>query len=97
MALGKPVVHSHIGGAAEMIRPGENGFLFPVGDTQALVERLAALAPRETRRRAGLAARATVEARFSESAMIERYESLLLELNSARSNRGNLRTNAPAH
>jgi len=40
MALGRPVVHSHIGGAPEMIRPGENGFLFPVGDTEALVDRL---------------------------------------------------------
>jgi glycosyltransferase involved in cell wall biosynthesis len=97
MALERPVVHSDIGGAAEMIRPGENGFLFPVGDTGALVERLAALAGEEARRRMGVAARATVEQRFSERAMVDRYETLLLDLESARRNRENLRTSAPAH
>ena len=37
MALGRPVVLSEIGGAAEMVRPEENGFLFPAHDTPALV------------------------------------------------------------
>jgi len=80
MALGRPVVHSDIGGAAEMIRPGENGFLFPVGDTEALVDRLARLADRAGRERMGGKARETVEARFSEHAMVDRYERLLLDL-----------------
>ena len=97
MALSKPVVHSDIGGAAEMIRPGENGYLFPVGDTQALVARLAALASPEPRRRMGGAARATVEAHFGERAMVDRYETLLLDLESTRRNRGNVRTSATAH
>jgi glycosyltransferase involved in cell wall biosynthesis len=97
MALAKPVVHSDIGGAAEMIRPGDNGFLFPVGDTHALVARLEALASGEARRRMGAAARATIEARFGERAMIDRYEMLLLDLESTRRNRGNVRRSAPAH
>jgi glycosyltransferase involved in cell wall biosynthesis len=80
MALGKPVVHSDIGGAAEMIRPGENGFLFPVGDTEALVDRLTRLSDRADRERMGRKARETVEARFSERAMVDRYERLLLDL-----------------
>jgi glycosyltransferase involved in cell wall biosynthesis len=80
MALGRPVVQSEIGGAAEMTRPGENGFLFPVGDTGALVERLAGLADPAARRRMGEAARATVESRFSERSMVERYERALTEL-----------------
>ncbi len=80
MALGRPVVHSDIGGAAEMIRPGENGFLFPVGDTEALVDRLARLSHRADRERMGRKARETVEARFSERAMVDRYERLLLDL-----------------
>jgi glycosyltransferase involved in cell wall biosynthesis len=80
MALGRPVVHSDIGGAAEMIRPGENGFLFPVGDTEALVDRLARLSHRADRERMGRNARETVEARFSERAMVDRYERLLLDL-----------------
>jgi glycosyltransferase involved in cell wall biosynthesis len=80
MALGKPVVHSDIGGAAEMIRPGENGFLFPVGNTEALVDRLTRLSDRADRERMGRKARETVEARFSERAMVDRYERLLLDL-----------------
>ena len=46
MALGRPVVHSDVGGASEMIVSGCNGFLFPVGDTGALVDKLAILADR---------------------------------------------------
>ncbi len=85
MALARPVVQSEIGGAAEMTVTGENGALFPVGDTQALVERLAALADPAARRRMGEAARATVEDRFSERAMVERYEQRLIEMESERS------------
>src|SRR5262249_12325673 len=46
MALSRPVVHSEVGGAAEMIAPGRTGFLFPPGDTEALVGKLAILADR---------------------------------------------------
>lgn len=99
MALGKPVVHSEVGGAAEMIQPGENGFLFPVGDTEALVDRLTRLLNRVDRERMGRRARETVETRFSEHAMVDRYERVLVHLcrtadpaNQARS----VRTIAPA-
>ncbi len=80
MAMCKPVVHSDVGGAAEMIRPGEDGFLFPVGDTSALVHKLAILADRAVSTRMGRSARAAVERRFSETKMIDRYERLLLDL-----------------
>jgi glycosyltransferase involved in cell wall biosynthesis len=80
MAMGKPVVQSDVGGAAEMIVPGRNGFLFPVGDTRAYTDRLAMLADREVSVRMGREARATVEARFSEETMVDRYEQLLLDL-----------------
>ena len=85
MAMGKPFVHSDVGGAAEMIRPGEDGFLFPVGDTGALVERLARLADPALRERMGNRARARVEALFSEKTMVDRYEGLLLDLCRVRS------------
>ena len=85
MALGKPVVHSHIGGAAEMILPGENGFLFPVGDTKAFVDKLAILADRAVSRRMGNNAREVVERLFSERKMVDRYERMLLELCGVRS------------
>ncbi|MEO8007839.1 MAG: glycosyltransferase family 4 protein [Betaproteobacteria bacterium] len=79
MALGKPVVHSEVGGAGEMIFPGRNGFLFPVGDTKALVDRLVILADRTVSRRMGKAAREVVETLFSEKTMVDRYEKVLLQ------------------
>jgi glycosyltransferase involved in cell wall biosynthesis len=84
MALHKPVVHSDVGGASEMIVPGWNGSLFPVGDTDALVEQLRLLSDRAVSRTMGNNARAMVEARFSEDTMVERYEQTVLELARAR-------------
>lgn len=80
MALGLPVVLSEVGGAAEMVRPGVNGFLFPVGDTGALVERLAQLVDPAERERMGNEARARMEALFSETTMVDRYAQLLVDL-----------------
>jgi glycosyltransferase involved in cell wall biosynthesis len=80
MALSRPVVHSDVGGAAEMIDPGHNGFLFPVGDGRALVDRLSILADRGVSARMGRNAREVVERRFSERTMVDRYERLVLEL-----------------
>ena len=97
MALGRPVVHPAVGGAAEMIHSGHEGWLFPVGDTATLVERLAALADPLARTRMGENARATVVARFSERAMVERYEQLLAELATPRSKSAQLRNRATAH
>jgi len=97
LALGLPVVQPDVGGAAEMMEQGEEGFLFPVGDTAALVERLAALADPTARARMGRAARERVERSFSERVMVERYERLLAELASTRSKRAQLRKRAEAH
>jgi glycosyltransferase involved in cell wall biosynthesis len=91
------VVQSELGGAAEMTVPGESGYLFPVGDTRALIERLAALADERERRRMGRAARAAVERRFSERAMVDGYQILLQELETERNRRGNLQRPAGAH
>jgi glycosyltransferase involved in cell wall biosynthesis len=97
MALARPVVQSEMGGAAEMTQPGETGYLFPVGDTRALIERLAALADPEARSRMGRAARASVERSFSERTMVERYERMLQELETERNARANIRRTAGAH
>ena len=80
MALGNPVVLSEIGGAAEMVFPGYNGFLFPAGDTAALVENLAVFAEPGKAASMGSNARAVVETRFSEAIMVDRYQKTLLEL-----------------
>jgi glycosyltransferase involved in cell wall biosynthesis len=97
MAMARPVVHADLGGAAEMITHGHDGFLFPVGDTRALVERLAQLADPRVRSRIGAAAREGVVARFAEQAMVERYEQLFLELQTARSTRETPTRPAGAH
>jgi glycosyltransferase involved in cell wall biosynthesis len=39
-ALGTPVLVSNVEGMAPLIEPGRNGFTFPMGDAQALAERL---------------------------------------------------------
>src|SRR3954469_6940391 len=80
MALGRPMVLSDIGGAAEMIDPGGNGYLFPAGDTAALIQKLSILADRSLSARMGGSAREKVEAVFSEEEMIDRYEQTLQEL-----------------
>jgi glycosyltransferase involved in cell wall biosynthesis len=80
MAMSRPVVHADLGGASEMIVSGHNGYLFPVGDTASLVERLRQLADPVRAARLGGNARRRVEERFSETAMVTRYEQLLVEL-----------------
>jgi glycosyltransferase involved in cell wall biosynthesis len=88
MALGRPVVHSNVGGAAELVVPGRNGFLFPVGDTEALVHKLALLREPALARHMGDAARERVEERFSEASMVVRYEQVLSEVSRASAGRG---------
>lgn len=76
MAMGRAVVLSDVGGAAEMVVPGCNGLLFPPRDTAAYVERLAALSDFESARRMGANARRMVEQRFAVNTMVDRYEQL---------------------
>ncbi len=80
MAMGKPVIHSDLGGAAELIANGENGYVFPVGDTAALIEKLAVLSDSAVARSMGVNARNIVKTHFSETTMVDRYERLLREL-----------------
>jgi glycosyltransferase involved in cell wall biosynthesis len=80
MALSRPVVHSDVGGAAEMIASGRTGFLFPAGNTESFVEKLAILADRTVSRQMGREARVTVETLFSEKTMVDRYERTLEEI-----------------
>jgi glycosyltransferase involved in cell wall biosynthesis len=80
MAMGKPVVLSDVGGAAEMIEPGWNGLLFPSRDTDAFVDRLAALSDLDAARRMGANARRLVELRFNTACMVDRYEDMLAGL-----------------
>ncbi len=80
MAMRRPVIHSEVGGAAEMIVPDHNGLLFPVGNTAALVKALVTLANPVEAKRMGENARAIVEQHFTEETMINRYEEILRSL-----------------
>jgi len=87
MALSRPVLHSDVGSAAEIIDAGYNGFLFPANDTAAFVACLRQLVDPSVRRAVGARARAAVERRFSERRMIERYENLLIDLTTSSDDR----------
>ena len=52
MAVGKPIIASDIGGIPELVVPGENGILVPVGETAGWEEAIARLCrdPGERRR-----------------------------------------------
>ena len=41
MALRRPVLTTYVAGIPELVRPGENGWLFPAGDIDALTDALA--------------------------------------------------------
>lgn len=80
MMRGIPVIASHRGVAAEVIRQGENGLLVPCDDPGAVADAISALidAP-EVRRRLGDAGRTSVDGRFSLPAVTRAYERCYLE------------------
>jgi glycosyltransferase involved in cell wall biosynthesis len=80
MAMGKPVVMTDVGGASEQVVPGENGFLFQLGDVFALAGHIAQLADRPRRQQMGRRARSTVAEKFSLGVMVGAYERLFMEL-----------------
>lgn len=72
MAAGLPIVATPVGAVPEMVSDGESGFLVPVGDVEALADRIERLvADPALRRRMGTAAAATA-ARDYDFAGIER-------------------------
>ena len=73
LSLGKPMVMSETGGAAELVRPGAHGFLFPPGDIEALTNHLAALTCAPMRARLGEAGARRVRERFTVQGMAERF------------------------
>ncbi len=80
MAMGLPVVVSNVGGAAEIVLPGETGFLFPVGDTMSLVSSIETMSDPLKREAFGRAASKFVAANFAADRMLESYRVFLSEL-----------------
>jgi glycosyltransferase involved in cell wall biosynthesis len=73
MCMAKPMVMSLTGGAAELLTPGEHGFLFEPGDIDALTRHLTALASPTLRRRMADAAARRVREHFTLRSMTDRF------------------------
>jgi L-malate glycosyltransferase len=80
MAMGLPVVVSNVGGAAEIVLPGETGFLFPAGDTMSLVSSIEMMRNPVKRKAIGSAASEFVAANFAVDRMLENYKTFLSAL-----------------
>ena len=74
---GLPVVCSNVGGNSEAVSDGENGFVYPVGNTEALAEAVRALAEDvELRHKMGELAKQNAEREFDMARMVEAHQSL---------------------
>ena len=75
LAAARPVVATRAGGTGTVVRNGESGYLEAIGDTQALADRLAALARDPAlRERMGAAGAEDVRARFAVGRMADEVE-----------------------
>lgn len=78
MAMGLPVILSAIGGAAEMVEVGRNGFLYSPGDVTELAGHIAALAgDAGLTRKMGRAAMTQVQGSLGFTRMVDEYRTLL--------------------
>jgi glycosyltransferase involved in cell wall biosynthesis len=78
MAAGVPVVAADAGGAREIIRPGENGFLARTNDVASYIEKLSLLYPRTPAVEKIIAnARATVAEKFTVERVYRDFDQLL--------------------
>jgi len=74
MAAGVPLIGSDVGGIPFMIRDGENGLVFPGGDSRALEARLRELLSNsDERRRMGENGYARAHSELSETVYVERF------------------------
>ena len=74
MAHGIPIVATRVGGNPELVQDGLNGYLVPVLDTRALVDRIVELLrDRELREKMGREGRSIAEGRFRVSAAAHRH------------------------
>ena len=77
LAAARPVVATRAGGTGTVVRNGESGYLEAIGDTQALADRLAALARDPAlRERMGEAGAEDVRARFAVGRMADEVEAI---------------------
>jgi glycosyltransferase involved in cell wall biosynthesis len=83
MAMARPMLMTDIGGARELVRPGETGWLVPAGDVAAMAATLTRIADptqRPALRTMGHQAQRLVHNRFTVARMTEGYVRALEEL-----------------
>ena len=81
MAEETAVIGAQVGGLAEIVQSGENGLLFPSGDSSALAEAiLRLLEDPSLRQRLALAGRTCAAKLYSTATMTDRIEAELLQL-----------------
>jgi glycosyltransferase involved in cell wall biosynthesis len=76
MAMGKPMLMTLTGGAAEQVTDGVTGFLFEPGDVAALANQLASMAASTRSAPMGAAAAQDVARRFPLAKMVAEYSAL---------------------
>jgi glycosyltransferase involved in cell wall biosynthesis len=77
MAARQPVVATAVGGTVDLVREGENGFLVPARDDEAMGKRIARLlADSSLRRSVGEAGRRYVETQHGMQRMVDTYAEL---------------------
>ncbi|KAA1175044.1 glycosyltransferase family 4 protein [Marinobacter salinexigens] len=81
MRAGKPVVCTRTGGNPEIVADGENGYLVPVGNVEALADAIGRLMDDpELRTKMGKAALATMAGKYSMANMIQQHIDLYARL-----------------
>ena len=75
--MGLPAVLSNIGGAEEMVENGDNGYVYPPGDVEALTACIKKLTDEATLEKLSLAARKIVAEKFSAQIMAKRYDEII--------------------
>jgi glycosyltransferase involved in cell wall biosynthesis len=73
-AAGVPVVATDAGGTRTVVEDGETGFVVPIGDLDAIADRLRRLRDPETHARMAETGRARMRAQFSTERMIRDHE-----------------------
>ena len=77
MAMGLPVVATHVGGTPELVQEGITGFLVPPKEPEAIAEKLMILLEnQELRREMGRAGRKHIERYFTVEKMVEKTDRL---------------------
>jgi sugar transferase (PEP-CTERM/EpsH1 system associated) len=84
MACGLPVLATRTGGTVDVLRDGEQGYLFEPEDDRTLASLVRALNEPDGRRAMGLRARRRATESFPQASMVQGYERLYRDLGSRR-------------